>query len=99
MEHSARCSKSALEGLWFKRRQPSQISVYLCNFFVHSRHSASVDLILGLKMKLKPSSLGLFGFALTLWHFSVISLIEFEPDSTVRNVLGTDIFSHVFNLC
>ena len=50
-------------------------------------------------MKLKPSSLGLFGFALTLWPFSVISLIESEPNSTVRNVQDPDIFSHVFNLC
>lgn len=72
MEHSTRCSvsKSVLEGVWVKRRQPFQISVYLYRIFtslyIVGSQSASVDLILGLKMKLKRSSLRLFSFALSL---------------------------------
>ena len=48
-------------------------------------------------MKLKQSSSGLFGFALSLWHFPVLSLIELEPDSAVRNSQDSDISSYEFN--
>lgn len=71
MEYGAHCSVSKSDPLPWKvfglREDSSLRYLSVCTgFFVHSRHSASADLILGLKMKLKWSYLGLFGFVLSL---------------------------------
>lgn len=61
-----------LAGVWSREGGPRGRLFVCAPFFPHSRHSsARADLILGLKMTLARSSLGLFGFALSLSGISL----------------------------